>query len=75
MWPTVMDRSSPSDGGCGFWDRYAEDIQLAKDLGVNAFRLSLEWHRIEPEHKKIDMEAVKRCPAFVLGSANTLPCV
>lgn len=41
--------------------RYTEDIQLAKELGVNAFRMSLEWHRIEPQHKEIDMEAVKRC--------------
>ena len=60
MWPTVMDRSSPNGGGSGFWERYTEDIRLAKDLGVNAFRLSLEWHRIEPEQKKIDMESVRR---------------
>jgi hypothetical protein len=25
--------------------RYESDIQLAKSLGINVFRLSLEWHR------------------------------
>jgi beta-glucosidase/6-phospho-beta-glucosidase/beta-galactosidase len=31
-----------------FWNRYAEDIQLAKDLGCNSFRFSLAWSRLEP---------------------------
>ncbi|GIL72835.1 hypothetical protein Vretifemale_3128 [Volvox reticuliferus] len=44
----------------GFWDRYEEDIRLAADLGCTSFRFSLEWARIEPEHGKIDMEAVNR---------------
>jgi beta-glucosidase/6-phospho-beta-glucosidase/beta-galactosidase len=30
-----------------FWIRYAEDIQLARDLGCNSFRFSLAWSRLE----------------------------
>ena len=32
-----------------FWNRYAEDIELARGLGCTVFRLSLSWARLEPE--------------------------
>jgi beta-glucosidase/6-phospho-beta-glucosidase/beta-galactosidase/ABC-type amino acid transport substrate-binding protein len=32
-----------------FWNRYAEDVDLAAKLGCTAFRLSLAWARLEPE--------------------------
>jgi beta-glucosidase len=41
--------------------RYEEDVQLAAKAGCNAFRLSIEWARIEPRKGEIDMEAVARC--------------
>jgi beta-glucosidase len=31
-----------------FWQRYDEDFQACQKLGLNAFRLSLEWSRIQP---------------------------
>ena len=37
-----------------FYNRYKEDIKLAKDMGVNAFRLSIEWSRIEPRKGVFD---------------------
>jgi beta-glucosidase len=37
---------------------YGEDTKLAKGLGCNAFRTSLEWSRIEPQPGVIDPEAV-----------------
>ncbi|MDI6831520.1 MAG: family 1 glycosylhydrolase [Actinomycetota bacterium] len=33
---------------CRFWDRYAEHVELASSLGLNAFRMSLEWARLQP---------------------------
>lgn len=32
-----------------FWNRYREDVDLAKGLGCTAFRLSLSWARLEPQ--------------------------
>jgi beta-glucosidase/6-phospho-beta-glucosidase/beta-galactosidase/ABC-type amino acid transport substrate-binding protein len=32
-----------------FWNRYPEDIELARGLGCTAFRLSISWARVEPE--------------------------
>ena len=31
------------------WNRYKEDIQLLKEMHLNAFRFSVEWSKIEPE--------------------------
>jgi beta-glucosidase len=33
---------------CDFYHRYGEDIELMKDLGVDAFRFSVSWPRIFP---------------------------
>src|SRR5487761_473605 len=38
----------PSGDACDFYHRYREDIALLAGLGLNAFRFSLEWARIEP---------------------------
>lgn len=32
-----------------FWNRYREDVELARGLGCTAFRLSLSWARLEPQ--------------------------
>jgi len=33
---------------CDFYHRYGEDIELMKDLGVDAFRFSISWPRVLP---------------------------
>jgi len=37
-----------------FWERYREDIGLARDLGCKAFRISLAWTRLEPQPGQFD---------------------
>lgn len=44
---------------CDYWNRWQEDHDLLNELGVNAFRLSLEWSRIEPEEGKFSEEAIE----------------
>jgi beta-glucosidase/6-phospho-beta-glucosidase/beta-galactosidase/ABC-type amino acid transport substrate-binding protein len=39
----------PRGGASDFWNRYHEDIELARGLGCTVFRLSLSWARLEPE--------------------------
>ena len=38
----------PSGDACDFYNRYADDISMLADLGMNAFRFGIEWARIEP---------------------------
>lgn len=41
------------------YSRYREDIELAKQLGVNSFRFSIEWSRLEPDEGAWDPEAIE----------------
>jgi beta-glucosidase len=43
-----------------FWEPeyYEKDFQLAKNLGMNAFRISLEWSRIQPRRDQWNQEAI-----------------
>lgn len=40
------------------WNRYEEDYALARSLGANTFRTSLEWSRIEPRAGEFSAEAI-----------------
>ncbi len=44
---------------CDHYNRYEKDFDIAKELGHDAHRLSVEWARIEPKEGKFDMEAIK----------------
>ena len=41
------------------YHRYEEDFDIAKELGHNAHRFSIEWARIEPEEGKFDYEEIE----------------
>lgn len=41
--------AEPSGDACDHYHRYAEDIALLAELGLNTYRFSIEWARIEPE--------------------------
>jgi beta-glucosidase len=43
---------------CDSWNRYEEDLDLLVELGLNSYRLSVEWARIEPQRGVIDSEAL-----------------
>lgn len=40
------------------YNRFQEDFGLAKEIGANAFRFSIEWSRIEPEEGKFDEKEI-----------------
>lgn len=43
---------------CDHYHRYEVDFDIAKSLGHNAHRFSVEWARIEPEEGKFNEEAI-----------------
>ncbi len=48
-----------SDTACDHWNRYAEDFDILKDLGLDAYRFSIEWSRIEPAPGEFDEAALR----------------
>jgi beta-glucosidase len=52
---------------CRHYDLYASDFELAKGLGHNAHRLSVEWSRIEPEEGKFSELALKHYVDVILA--------
>jgi len=51
--------AEPSGLACDHYNRYEEDIKLLSDAGLNAYRFSVEWARIEPEEGKFDEAEVE----------------
>lgn len=53
--PEMFDPDNYVSGAaCDHYNRYEEDLDLAAELGLNAYRFSVEWSRIEPERGKFD---------------------
>jgi beta-glucosidase/6-phospho-beta-glucosidase/beta-galactosidase len=48
-----------------FWTRYAEDFARCQAMGLNAFRLGLDWTRLEPERGKFDAAALAHYAAML----------
>ncbi len=49
----------PSGEACDHYNRYTEDIKLLAGAGLNAYRFSVEWARIEPEEGQFDEREIE----------------
>lgn len=74
-----IETGERSGDACDHWNRYKEDLALAKSMGVNCYRFSIEWSRIEPEEGQWDetaldwyVELVKECERLNLIPMATL---
>ena len=52
----------PAGDAARTWDNeyYEKDFELARQLGMNTFRISIEWARLEPKQNEWDYEALSR---------------
>jgi beta-glucosidase len=48
----------PSGDACDFYHRYRDDIAMLASFGLNAFRFSIEWARIEPAEGEFSRAAL-----------------
>ena len=69
----------PSGRAVDHYNRYQEDIDLMKEAGLDAYRFSIEWARIEPEEGVFDeqeiahyLNVIKYCLASGLEPVVTL---
>lgn len=58
QWEEQGKTKDKSGKTCDYWNRWREDHGLLSQLGVNSFRLSLEWSRIEPEEGQFSESAI-----------------
>lgn len=60
-----------------FYNRYEEDILLAKEFGMNAMRIQIEWGRIMPKEGVVDLEALAHYAKILqfMRSQNMEPVV
>ena len=45
-------RVAASGRASEFWTRYEEDFRQVRKLGLNAFRMGIEWSRMQPSYKE-----------------------
>jgi len=71
--------TEPSGIACDHYHRYEEDIRLLADAGLNAYRFSVEWARIEPragQFDPVEIEHYRRviacCKAYGVEPVITL---
>ncbi|MBT1166345.1 family 1 glycosylhydrolase [Bifidobacterium simiarum] len=57
----------PADAACNSWEQWEDDLDLIKSFGLNAYRFSVEWSRIEPEHGHVDESALDHYDRVVDG--------
>ncbi|HXS83510.1 MAG TPA: family 1 glycosylhydrolase, partial [Methylomirabilota bacterium] len=53
-WEQAGKVATPSGMATDHWNRYRSDFDLARSIGHNAHRFSIEWSRIEPEEGRWD---------------------
>ena len=54
-WDSILDANPHVTN---HYNLYKKDLELLKDLGVNAYRFSIEWSRIQPREYVWDEEAI-----------------
>lgn len=57
--PGNIHHGDRSGAAADHWNRYEQDLDLARELGTNSYRFSVEWSRIEPEEGVIDEAALQ----------------
>ncbi len=57
----------PSGVACDWWNNAELDFDLAREMGLNALRLSVEWSRIEPQPGQWNVPALRRYREMLEG--------
>ncbi len=57
-----------SGAAADHWHRYAADLSLAQEIGLNAYRFSVEWSRIEPHEGQFNQAALDHYHRVVVAA-------
>lgn len=64
LWEEEGKTRHKSGLACNSYEMYKTDIDMSKNLGLGAFRTSVEWCRVEPEEGHFDDKAVDHYVKF-----------
>src|SRR5437867_3283894 len=59
LWEKAGKTKEPCGRAAGHYGLFDNDFQLAKELGHNAHRFSIEWSRVEPKEGIFDEAAIE----------------
>jgi beta-glucosidase len=68
-WTRISGKVAKNHNGekaTDFWNRYEEDFKIAKELGLNSYRLSIAWERIFPSKSKVNPSAILKYKKIIL---------
>jgi len=65
--PGTIRGGDRSGAACLSWERYEEDLDLLRSFGLDAYRFSIEWSRIEPEAGRYDETAIDHYRRMLLA--------
>lgn len=76
----TINKNLPQPGiATGHWDRYKEDVQLIKNLGMTHYRFSIEWSKVEPECSVFDEAAMQHyidlVDELIRQGITPIPCL
>ncbi len=56
----LVARGDRSGRAADWWNRYRDDVELLRQLGIRAHRFGVEWSRVEPADGHFDDAALDR---------------
>lgn len=62
----AQEKIPPVGPACAHYERYAEDFVFLQKINTNAYRLSLEWARLEPRQGEWDRDALAHYRAMLV---------
>lgn len=70
LWPEIGELVTDPDNyvsgaAVDHYRRYEEDFEIIEKLGLNAFRFSIEWSRIEPEEGAWNIAALEHYREYI----------
>ena len=76
QWEREMHQT-PRGSATDFWNRFGEDVRLARDLGCKIFRFSVAWSRVEPNPGEFDQTTLDHYRQVVaaIREAEMLPLI
>lgn len=63
--PGTIERGETGDDACRSYERWRDDVDLCADLGLDAYRFSLAWSRIQPRDATVNPAGLDHYERFV----------